>query len=262
MIGLDCDGMAWEKASAGYFDQGCWKDRANSPAVPTLEGSDAKLKDNYSNREDAIEKCAEVAHTKNKMIFALQSGGKCGAADDFNGYRKYGASSDCTDGTGGTLANDVYSFIPEYYELGCYEENSKARAVPSIEGSDALLKGNYKTRKDAIEKCAEVARATGMVIFALSSGGQCAAADDLKNYKKYGIAENCKDGKGGNNANDVYRIMKPVPKGKADNSKGYKKLSRHSLSTAADDAVRQVLDGEEVTATELRRPRRPRRLQK
>ena len=75
-----------------------------------------------------------------------------------------------------------------------------------MDGSDARIKGNYQIRKDAINKCAQVAKERGMVIFAVQHGGWCAAAKDLNGYKKYGSAANCLNGKGGPWANDVYLL--------------------------------------------------------
>ena len=47
-----------------------------------------------------------------------------------------------------------------------------------------------------------------MVIFAVQNGGWCAAANTLGRYRTYGKAGNCKNGKGGAWANNVYRIKK------------------------------------------------------
>ena len=49
-----------------------------------------------------------------------------------------------------------------------------------------------------------------MIIFAVQNGGWCAAATNLNGYRKYGKASNCKNGKGGPWANDVYRITNPI----------------------------------------------------
>ena len=58
-----------------------------------------------------------------------------------------------------------------------------------------------------------------MIIFAVQNGGWCAAATNLNGYRKYGKANNCRNGKGGAWANDVYRITNPikpaVPKGRS-----------------------------------------------
>ena len=91
--------------------------------------------------------------------------------------------------------------------LGCWKDTSN-RAVPTLEGSDPRVTGNYVARKDAINKCLKVAERRGMVIFAVQNGGWCAAANTLGRYRKYGKAGNCKNGKGGPWANNVYRIKK------------------------------------------------------
>ena len=88
-----------------------------------------------------------------------------------------------------------------------------------MDGSDPRIRGNYRARADAITKCFQVARERRMIIFAVQHGGWCAAANNLKGYRKYGKATNCKNGKGGPWANDVYRITNPIkapkpPKGK------------------------------------------------
>ena len=95
--------------------------------------------------------------------------------------------------------------ISEFTNIGCWKDTGN-RAVPQLDGSDRRLTGNYKARKDAINKCFQVARAKGMVIFAVQDGGWCAGAKTLNRYRKYGKATNCRNGKGGGWANDVYRI--------------------------------------------------------
>ena len=49
-----------------------------------------------------------------------------------------------------------------------------------------------------------------MVIFAVQNGGWCAAANNMNGYRRYGKATNCRNGKGGAWANDVYRITSPL----------------------------------------------------
>ena len=106
--------------------------------------------------------------------------------------------------------------LSAYTHLGCWKDTAR-RAVPQIEGSDPRIRGNYVRRGDAINKCYQVARQRKMIIFAVQNGGWCAAAGNLNGYRKYGKAGNCKNGKGGPWANDVYRITNPirpaVPKG-------------------------------------------------
>ena len=51
-----------------------------------------------------------------------------------------------------------------------------------------------------------------MKIFTIQDGGTCRASKDLDGYKKYGEANNCKNGKGGGWGNDVYIILHPKSK--------------------------------------------------
>lgn len=76
-----------------------------------------------------------------------------------------------------------------------------------MEGTHQLLKGSFLTRKNAVEKCAEVTRSRGWKVFAVQDGGWCASSPTAHlTYNRYGPAENCVNGKGGTFANDVYII--------------------------------------------------------
>ena len=45
--------------------------------------------------------------------------------------------------------------------------------------------------------------------FGVQYGGECYGSHDmLESYDKFGVADNCQDGTGGANANDVYLISK------------------------------------------------------
>ena len=96
-----------------------------------------------------------------------------------------------------------------YTHLGCWKDTGN-RAVPQMDGSDARIRGNYRARADAINKCYQVARERHMVIFAVQHQGWCAAAKTFVGYQKYGKSNACKNGKGGPWANDVYRITNPI----------------------------------------------------
>ena len=50
----------------------------------------------------------EAAKARGFKVFALQDGGQCFGSDDLNAYKKYGGSTQCSDGTGGPFANSVY----------------------------------------------------------------------------------------------------------------------------------------------------------
>ena len=103
----------------------------------------------------------------------------------------------------------LISYLSAYTHLGCWKDTGK-RAVPQIDGSDARIRGNYRARADAINKCYQVARERHMVLFAVQHQGWCAAAKNFAGYQKYGKSNACKNGKGGPWANDVYRITNPL----------------------------------------------------
>ncbi|XP_078693720.1 uncharacterized protein LOC144923227 [Branchiostoma floridae x Branchiostoma belcheri] len=91
-----------------YHSLGCWKDHS-SRAIPTLEGLDSRLEGSYRTRSNAVEKCYQAAKSRSFAVFAVQHGGQCyGSADGHNTYFKYGRSTACQAGDGGTWANDVY----------------------------------------------------------------------------------------------------------------------------------------------------------
>merc|ERR1719192_2225097 len=54
--------------------------------------------------------------------------------------------------------------------LGCFRDKGQ-RAIPGIDGSHPALKGDYKKRKDAVRKCADVATERGFRVFAVQDGG-------------------------------------------------------------------------------------------
>ena len=92
-----------------------------------------------------------------------------------------------------------------YKSLGCWKDTGN-RAVPTLEGKVSTLKGNYRTRHFAIYLCYEAAKAKGYHIFAVQNGGWCAGMRGSTRYQKYGKATNCRNGKGGAWANNVYQI--------------------------------------------------------
>ena len=117
-----------------------------------------------------------------------------------------------------TSTNHTYSWLPPnrmvfadlqedtpYSSMGCWADTGN-RAVPPMDGSDPRISGNYQGRSDAINACYTVAKERGMKLFAVQDGGWCAAAKDFSSYAKYGRSGNCRNGKGGGWANDVYQI--------------------------------------------------------
>ena len=108
----------------------------------------------------------------------------------------------------------------EYESVGCFKDSS-ARAIESVDGkyhfdfpSGSLLYYDYKTRQQAIQKCAVFAKLKGYKMFGIQDGGMCVtSASAHETYNKYGESQDCKsDGKGGSWANQVYRF--PERRGK------------------------------------------------
>ncbi|XP_070550915.1 uncharacterized protein [Ptychodera flava] len=192
---------------------GCWEDTSDR-AIATLEGVDDRLDGTYTAREDAINKCKEAAFSRGYAVFALQAGGWCAASRNAEDtYQKYGTSDNCAgDGEGGGWANQVYRILnvpaPNLDNLGCWTDTSD-RAIPTLEGQDDILDGDYVDREDAITKCKEAALSRGFTVFALQGGGWCASSANAEDtYQMYGASEDClDDGEGGSWANQVYRIQ-------------------------------------------------------
>ncbi|CAH1256932.1 Hypp1756 [Branchiostoma lanceolatum] len=88
---------------------GCWRDTPNR-AIPSLEGTDLRLDGFFKNRDNAIDKCYQVALANDFPMFAVQNGGKCsGSADGLSTYNRYGPATTCAaDGKGGRWVNEVY----------------------------------------------------------------------------------------------------------------------------------------------------------
>ena len=97
--------------------------------------------------------------------------------------------------------------FPDYKTIGCYKDTSN-RAIPTLEGADAVLDGSYPSRKSPIAKCAVAAMRKGYSMFAVQNGGWCAAsATAPQTFDKYGKSSACRsDGEGGGGANQVYVI--------------------------------------------------------
>ena len=92
-----------------YETVGCYKDTANR-TISSLEGQDPILDGPFTERENAISKCASAAIKAGFIIFAIQDGGQCfSSATAPQTFDKYGESNDCqSDGEGGGMANQVY----------------------------------------------------------------------------------------------------------------------------------------------------------
>ena len=103
------------------------------------------------------------------------------------------------------LVKVIYLFYPLLaIPLGCYRDTGR-RAISTLEGRSRLLKGAYRRRRYAIEKCGAAAKRRGYSVFAIQHGGWCASARyAFRTYRKYGKSRKCRNGKGGPWANSVY----------------------------------------------------------
>ena len=91
--------------------------------------------------------------------------------------------------------------------MGCFKDEAK-RAILSLEGTNPVLDGPYRTRDNADKKCYRAALSNGYKVFAVQDGGQCmSSATAETTYNQYGESTACAaNGKGGPMANNVYQI--------------------------------------------------------
>ena len=90
------------------------------------------------------------------------------------------------------------------YSIGCFKDTGR-RAISPLEGRSRLLRGHYRRRRYAIQKCALAAQRRGYRVFAVQHGGWCASTKRAHlTYRRYGKSNRCRNGKGGPWANDVY----------------------------------------------------------
>lgn len=98
-------------------------------------------------------------------------------------------------------------FLGPYTSVGCWADYDRHAADLSMETTETSLQDNYLVRKNAIEKCAEVAYSKKFNIFALHDGGACSSGSNLHvTFDEDGKSNNCAFGKGGAFANDVYEL--------------------------------------------------------
>ena len=101
---------------------------------------------------------------------------------------------------------NIIVFI-DYKDVGCYKDTS-SRVIPTLEGKDPILDGQYSSRKNPIAKCALAARRKGYGMFAIQEGGWCASSATAgKTFNKYGKSGACRQGEGGGWVNDVYVLQ-------------------------------------------------------
>ena len=90
--------------------------------------------------------------------------------------------------------------------IGCFKDTGR-RAIPGVDGRYPIVRGYYRRRKEAIQKCGAVALMRGYKAFAVQHQGWCATGPRAHlTYKRYGRSNRCRNGKGGPWANDVYVV--------------------------------------------------------
>ena len=96
----------------------------------------------------------------------------------------------------------------EYLTLGCFIDNNNTRAIPSLESVNATyLDGPFRTRDNAITKCALEAAKMGYKMFAVQDGGACYSGPNAHyNYSVHGAISCPAGGKGGDLVNEVYLL--------------------------------------------------------
>lgn len=104
----------------------------------------------------------------------------------------------------------VTLFIPivEYNHIGCFKTDS-GPLIPSLEGTDPLLDGDFTTRVDVFKKCLNAARREDNTVFAIKNGGEClSSSGNLTDViAKYAPSNMCVNNKGGLNAMDFYFVI-------------------------------------------------------
>ncbi|KAL9981496.1 hypothetical protein ACROYT_G010203 [Oculina patagonica] len=113
-------------------------------------------------------------------------------------------------GTPGMNRSETFEIKGKTFKsIGCWRDNPD-RAIEILEGKHRLLKDpDYKSRVNALMKCANAAFDMSLVMFALQNGGQCfGGKDSEKTFRKYGPSTACcGDGEGGPWSNEVYSFL-------------------------------------------------------
>ncbi|KXJ27731.1 hypothetical protein AC249_AIPGENE16919 [Exaiptasia diaphana] len=146
-----------------------------------------------------LAKCFEAAKAKGLKVFGIQYDGECySSPNGLSTYKKYGPGTGCTDGVGENWVNDVYSVdsTSQYTSLGCWKDRPWRRFE---------LLGTWK--EDVYRKCYEAVTARGWKGFGIQYGGECWSNKDIETlYNVRGKSTDCKDGRGGEWANNIYLV--------------------------------------------------------
>ena len=107
----------------------------------------------------------------------------------------------------------VMSVTLDWMHIGCYHIDASYHAFPlNLEQTDEHLKGDYKTREDAVKSCALATATLGYQYFAVQDGGQCrtvAGSNAPDRIRGAGVSKMCLDNKGNELSYDAYRTTTP-----------------------------------------------------
>lgn len=85
----------FSKELDGWESLGCWRDLPTR-AIASLEGKSKLLGDNWKQRANPLNACAEAAKDEKLKVFAVQDGGQCfGGPYAHIFYDQYGPSNLC-----------------------------------------------------------------------------------------------------------------------------------------------------------------------
>ncbi|XP_031554877.1 uncharacterized protein LOC116291804 isoform X2 [Actinia tenebrosa] len=94
----------------------------------------------------------------------------------------------------------------KFASLGCWRD-TESFAIPSLEGTDPRLSESYRLRAKPIDTCASVAFKHGYKVFGIHRGGACFSGPKAdQTFNIFGESADCKSGRGGVGATDVYRL--------------------------------------------------------
>ncbi|KAL5254789.1 hypothetical protein ACHWQZ_G014288 [Mnemiopsis leidyi] len=171
---------------------GCWTDTGDRAIAGGIR----------LNSNDPIKDCYNYARDQGFSVFAVQYNTECfTAANAAETYDKYGGSSGCSNGRGGSWAQNVYKVACEDdcspKSLGCWTDT----------GDRAIAGGIRLNSNDPIKDCYNYAREQGFSVFAVQYNTECfTAANAAETYDKYGGSSGCSNGRGGTWAQNVYKI--------------------------------------------------------
>ena len=124
-----------------YMHIGCFKDEWPPKIIPMIEGNQNVshiLTNHFKKRKDPVNKCYLAAKHLGYKYFGVQDNGLCVTSEDAQSkYSKHGTGTDCIEGKGGPMSNDIYMITSK---PGIHQRNMVCNFV-NITGI-AMIKGS------------------------------------------------------------------------------------------------------------------------